>query len=304
MVLLSSANIDYHLPFIVRKSDGSIIHPRKEFDAFAQHQLDVSRLDRIAEHLWMVGRVGNVHPLHRQHVLGRQVILTEQADLHLLWIDKTIFIKPLPAWLLDEAIWKQHIRISPRLQACANGFLRTYAYLVAYECDFAIATRLNLIPEGFTWPSWLNLVQDRLLPLCLDRNPLSFAPRYTYGELRLSRINILYRLLPKLKLKHFFRGYYYGSQAYQGFLERNFAWLVAGFAYLALVLTAMQVGLATKQLENNTAFNAASYGFTIFAILVPLFAVAVVAALSLLLMIYHVRATLKHLHETTVAIKP
>ncbi|KAI1610652.1 hypothetical protein EDD36DRAFT_444578 [Exophiala viscosa] len=176
--------------------------------------------------------------------------------------------------------------------------------LVAYECDFEIARRLNLIPAGLTWSSWLELVQDRLLPLCLDRNPSNFAPRYTYGELRLSRINILYRLLPELKLKYFFRGYHYGSRTYQGFLERNFAWLVAGFAYLALVLTAMQVGLATRQLENNAAFNAASYGFTVFSILVPLFAVGVLAAVSLLLTVYHVRATLSHFHKTTVGVKP
>lgn len=66
----------------------------------------------------------------------------------------------------------------------------------------------------------------------------------------------------------------------------------------------MQVGLATRQLENNAAFNAASYGFTVFSILVPLFAVAVQAGVSLLLTIYHVRATLQHLHKTALGVKP
>jgi hypothetical protein len=304
MVSLPSVKVDYHLPTLIRGSDGSIIQPHKEPKTFVRHQLDVSRLDGIAEHLWIAGRVGNVHPLHRQHILGREVILTEQPDLHLLWLDKTIFIKPLHAWLLDEDFCKEHINNDPGLRARADGFLRTYAYLVAYESDFAIATRLDLIPDGLTWQSWLDFVQDRLLPLCLDRTPSRYAPRYTYGELRLSRINILYRLLPKLKLEHFFRGYYRGSRTYQGFFERNFAWLIAGFAYLALVLTAMQVGLATRQLEDNAAFNAASYGFTVFSILVPLFAVAVQAAVSLLLMIYHVRATLQHLHKATLGVKP
>ncbi|KAJ9496203.1 hypothetical protein H2202_008161 [Exophiala xenobiotica] len=102
----------------------------------------------------------------------------------------------------------------------------------------------------------------------------TFAPRYTYGELRLSRINLLYRFLPELKLKYLFRGYHYGSQTYQRFLESNFAWLIAGFAYIALVLTAVQVGLGTRQLQGSAAFNAASAGFTVFSIVIDISAPA------------------------------
>ena len=40
--------------------------------------------------------------------------------------------------------------------------------------------------------------------------------------------------------------------------------------YIALVLAAMQVGLGTQQLSDNKAFNAASYGFVVFAIIGPL----------------------------------
>ncbi|KAL4923324.1 uncharacterized protein BDV17DRAFT_277363 [Aspergillus undulatus] len=40
--------------------------------------------------------------------------------------------------------------------------------------------------------------------------------------------------------------------------------------YIALVLTAMQVGLATDVLARNTAFQNASFGFAVFAILGPL----------------------------------
>lgn len=38
---------------------------------------------------------------------------------------------------------------------------------------------------------------------------------------------------------------------------------------MVLVLTAMQVGLATNYLSKSEAFHAASYGFTVFAILGP-----------------------------------
>ena len=37
--------------------------------------------------------------------------------------------------------------------------------------------------------------------------------------------------------------------------------------FVALVPTAMQVGLATEQLRGNAAFQQASYGFAVFAIL-------------------------------------
>lgn len=292
------------LPRLVRRSDGSFIQPCKEPTAFVHHQLDVSRLDRIARHLWLAGRIGNVHPLHRQHLLGRQVIVTEQSDLHLLWINVTIFIKPLPGWLLDEDFCKEYIPTSPYLQASANGLLRTYACLITYESDFALAINLRLLPQSTTWRAWQEFVQDSLLPLCLQHNKANFAPRYTYGELRLSRINLLYRFLPELKLKYLFRGYHYGSQSYQRFLERNFAWLIAGFAYIALVLTAMQVGLQTTQLQTSAAFNAASAGFTIFSIIVPLFAVGLQATISLVLTIYHVRSTLVHLHQMAPKLKP
>ncbi|KAI1734013.1 hypothetical protein F4680DRAFT_439758 [Xylaria scruposa] len=40
--------------------------------------------------------------------------------------------------------------------------------------------------------------------------------------------------------------------------------------FIALVLTAMQVGLATEQLRGNAAFQQASYGFTIFDIVGPM----------------------------------
>ena len=304
MAFNSSPKLGYHLPCLVRRSDGGLIQPSKELAAFVRQQLEIPRLNRIVEHLWLAGRVGNIHPLHRQYVLGRRVIVTEQADLHLLWINDIIFVKPLPAWLLDKDLWDQQVCSSAELRASADGFLKTYAFLVTYEVDFTIAKDLNLLPEGFTWPTWLQFVQDRLLPICHNSKLSTFAPRYTYGELRLSRINLLYRFLPELKFKYFFRGYHYGSQTYQTFLERNFAWLVVSFAYLALVLTAMQVGLATEQLQGSAAFNEASYGFTMFSIIVPLFAVVLQATMSLVVTIYQIKATLRHLQKATPAAKP
>ena len=46
--------------------------------------------------------------------------------------------------------------------------------------------------------------------------------------------------------------------------------------FIALVLTALQVGLATERLQENASFQQASYGFTIFAILGPICAFGLV----------------------------
>ncbi|KAI0538647.1 hypothetical protein GGR58DRAFT_288033 [Xylaria digitata] len=57
---------------------------------------------------------------------------------------------------------------------------------------------------------------------------------------------------------------------YQTFFQDYFAWLASATVYIAVGLTAMQVGLATKSLADSDAFQSASYGFTVFSILRPL----------------------------------
>ncbi len=59
------------------------------------------------------------------------------------------------------------------------------------------------------------------------------------------------------------------------FFKRNFAWMGLGFLYLVAILTAMQVGLAAKQLKDNASFNWASYIFAVFCIFLPVTIVAV-----------------------------
>jgi hypothetical protein len=294
--------ISYSLPRLVRRPDGSIIHPWTEPDSFVQHELDTSRLDHISQHLWLAGRVGNIRPLHRQILLGRRVVVTEQADMHLLWINECIFIKPLPAWLLDGAFWKRHLDPSAQFRRNAYGFLRSYADLIAYESDFHISKAHHLVPEDLTWTTWLEYVQHLVIQPYQVPIPQSIS-RYAYGELRLSRISMLYRLFSprgsRSRMTRLILGYHRGPETYRTFLHRNFAWLVVAFAYLAIVLTAMQTGLATAKLRQNNSFNAVSYGFVVFSLVLPLFAVLLHLSMSLMLTIYHIRATLRHLHQQT-----
>src|SRR2546421_3655079 len=143
----------YELPRFVCTRNGRIILPQTDLDTFIQSELDVSRLDEIQDRLWLAGRLQNIRPLHRQQLLGRKVLVSEQADLHLLWMDDKIFIKPLPAGLLDHDFFRKHVCTSPALPA-AMGFLGSYIRLVSYETDFVIAQELHLLPPELDWKGW------------------------------------------------------------------------------------------------------------------------------------------------------
>lgn len=83
----------------------------------------------------------------------------------------------------------------------------------------------------------------------------------------------------------FVRGYYYRYHTYSSFIERDLAWLVTIFLYIAIVLEAMQVGLAMKHLPKSNAFQKASWGFTIVAIVGPLVIVGPVLLLTVYLIL-------------------
>ncbi|KFY17771.1 hypothetical protein V491_04937 [Pseudogymnoascus sp. VKM F-3775] len=241
---------------------------------FLKHDLDVSRLTDIEPYLWLAGMRRSARPLHRQVMMDRDVVITEQADLHLTWRGPRVYIKPLPRYLLDVNFWKRNICPDSDLFESAKGFLLSYVWLVCNESDFQMAidnsNHPRLLPEGITYQQWNNFIVDFIGgDECKDMEQIN--PRYRFGELRLGRLNSIYRI--KFGTQHFIRGYFYGYHEYGTFLENNFAWIVTFFGYIAIVLTAMQVGLATKQLVDNDAFHDASYGFTVFSIVSPLAAV-------------------------------
>ncbi|KIX98192.1 uncharacterized protein Z520_06272 [Fonsecaea multimorphosa CBS 102226] len=285
------------LPTLFHTRNNTEFQPSKNISLFISSEMDVSRLDEMIDRgLPLAGRLGNIRPLHRQRVLGRRIVITEQLDLHLLWKGDTMFIKPLPGWLLDEDFVKAHISHYRQAESAANGFLASYARLINYKSDFQLAKEAHLLPEGMEWKDWQAL-SERLIEIDhqMRAGKMPCSPRFEFGELRLSRINMIYRFHPTYHLRHMVRGYHYSNMTYQSFLRRNFAWLVVVFAYLTIILTAMQVGLGTSQLRNNRSFNNASYGFAVFAIVLPLVALGMGMLVSLFLTVYHVRVTREHL---------
>ncbi len=267
--------------------------------AFLEREFLVRRLNSVHKHMWLAGRPMPPRPLHHQIMLRRNIVVTEDMELHLVWYKTRIFIKPVPTYLLDPAFWaSQRLDRGPadgdgdgdakrrrEVAACARGFLFTYTALIAYPSDFRIAKERGLIPDGLTWEDWRQKAAD----LVGSHSYEAVNWRFWYGELRLSRLNKIYRLTLRSPL----RGYSLvsGHAALGDLVSDNFALLGSLLAYMAIVLTAMQVGLATTQLQPSPTFQSASYGFTVFSIVAPLIGAFVILVCVLVLIGSNVAAT-------------
>ena len=278
------------LPASYRTKSDDMAAPARDVTACIEKELDLRRLTSIHGWLWVAGRPMPPRPLHYHLLLRREILVTEQMDMHLVWTTGRIFIKPVPRFLFDPRFWTEYLCCEQRcncsvddgsrllrcerrgLRGRALGFLFSYAALISHESDFRIAEEKHLLPRGVQWPAWRTFVKQ------LDTEHIypDIDPRFYYGELRLSRLNKIYRVLQTPP-----RGYMSRWNQYGSFFRDNLAWLASTTVYVAIVLTAMQVGLATEMLKDSNAFQSASYGFTVFSILGPLFYASLVVLVFL-----------------------
>lgn len=248
------------LPASYLTKNDDIAPPRIDDPSCVERELDISRLQSVQKWLWVAGRPTPPRALHEQALRGRKVQVTERMDMHLVWTTGRIFLKPVPRFLLEPRFWEKRLlpRAHGQLHRTALGFLFSYAALVRHESDLALAQEARLLPGAVTWPGWRELVRQ------LD--PEHVYPRvngrFVYGELRLGRLNLVQRLSGRAVV----RGHMTRWVDYHGFLGGYFALLASGTVFVAIVLTAMQVGQATS-LADNGAFRSASYGFTLFLLL-------------------------------------
>ncbi|KAJ5808849.1 hypothetical protein N7474_010118 [Penicillium riverlandense] len=281
-------------PASYRTASDDLAASTRDIAACVQREFDLYRLQIIFSWLWIVGRPMPPRPLHHQLFLSRDIFITERMDMHLVWTAGRIFIKPIPRFLLVPRFWSDHLSCLPgcacacvlansagytpvgdgicdrrTLWKSALGFLFSYAALVSHESDFVIARDKQLIPTEVTWSDWTILVEQ---VLATDHIYHNIHARFIYGELRLSRLNKIYCLTQP----PFLRGYISQWHRYSDFFQDNLAWLAAATVYIVVVLTAMQVGLATNSLAGNHVFQSASYGFVIFSILGPLVALGLI----------------------------
>lgn len=203
------------------------------------------KLNSLAPHLWLVATQSSssITALHKQKVLGREIIVTDTADLHLVWYHSKIFIKPLPRYLLSRAFWgyvfaDRHFPTrenrSKQLHAATLGFMRTYCHLIRSEADFYLAKGHGLIPENIDAGSFARFIKN--FSVILDAQ---VSPRFHFGELRLTRLNLWSAML--LRQTHYFNI----SRQYDTYFSRFFQPLLFAFGTFSVLLSAMQVALST-----------------------------------------------------------
>ncbi|KAL0937156.1 uncharacterized protein CTRU02_206887 [Colletotrichum truncatum] len=283
----SSISFDSLLPPIFRHDD-RLCDPRRDVQTFLHSDLRTPKLNKIHRYLWLAGLPRPARSLHRQRLLGRVIYITEIPDEHLLWHETSVFIKPLPEYLLSYEIWKDKICQSEELHRSACGLLLSYAWLVSSRIDFNIACEIGLIPPEVKWDSWAVFIRD--IVNCFDVDS-----RYEYGELRLSRLNSLYRLgIAGFSLRNLVYGYMSGSQRYTTFFQRNFGWILAVFVYVTVVLSALQVSLATERFGRDSRFQGFSSGVALVALGFVLTAVGAALAVWLALFGFHLVSTIQY----------
>lgn len=188
----AKADISNLFPATRRTSEDdikAIMHPTSIAE-FLQHELSISKLDEIVPWLYLAGRPMPPRHLGYQAVLRREIVLSEKMDLHLVWKNKRIFIKPLPKYLLIDEIWTEFLSkatggaSSDQLAACARGFILSYCALISFESDFLLAQHIGLIPQEIEWSKW-RIWTKEVLESCPPGNSRAVARRFWYGELRL-----------------------------------------------------------------------------------------------------------------------
>jgi hypothetical protein len=266
-------------------------NPQSSISTVLDQDLRTPALDKIYSHLWLAGLPKAARPIHRQILLGRTIVITENPNEHLVWNANRIFIKPLPEYLISHEFWTTEgsCLIQDRsLYQAACGFLLSYCWLICTNSDLALARDVRLIPSSITWEEWALFVTDlltRIDPETLD----TVSKRYHFGELRLPRLNLIYRFAPSMfSGQNFMRGFMSEPLWTKAFLERNFAWLFSVFGFVTIVAGSMQVGLGTDSLHGSGKFQSASVGFTVASLIGVIASVLLVSVIWGFLTVYHV----------------
>jgi hypothetical protein len=265
---------DKDLPANFRTKEHVLVLPSSN-PGFLDDDLSTKRVENVLPHLWLVGRSYPARALNIQKVLRREIIPTTDASLHLVWTSEKIYVKALPRYITTNYFYGQNL-VPSNPHGPALGLLFSYMALVPSELDFAIACESKLFHKDYDWQSWRKLTSRILADYPDNEIYRHISKRYIHGELRLSRLDKVYRYRYG-SLLHGFSALL-GSTRYAEFFSENFKFVTATTVYVALVLTAMQVGLAAEPLSSNESFRRASNGFTVFAILSPIIAVGVVVS--------------------------
>lgn len=211
-------------------------------------ELLTTDLNVLQPQLWLVATQKSSHiaALHDQIVRDRNIVITEKPGLHCVWNEDRVFIKPMPRWLMSHAWWKFVKRSAEGLGPPGNcdweaiyraalGFTRSYYYLVIHQSDFDLAQHHKLIPKEITFEDFQTFIDA-----FGDIQDASVSLRYTFGDLRLSRLNWLAK-------SHLGRLHYHKiHRQYHTYFSRFYGPLLFIFGIFTVVLDAMQVTIGSS----------------------------------------------------------
>ncbi|EXJ74993.1 uncharacterized protein A1O5_01689 [Cladophialophora psammophila CBS 110553] len=215
---------------------------------FVEKDLLTPSLNRMSPWLWLLATPMSTHvsALHAQIVRGRNIVVAEDPELHLVWISDRVFVKPLPTYLLSHAFWS-YLMLSSKAESengrchtkqilqAALGYVRTYTHLIQHESDLRIAQRECLVPQCLDLETWAAFIRD-----FRSIEDWQVSGRYHYGELRLTRLNFWAK--PLLRRLYFRKA----TWPYAEHFAKYFAPLLFIFGMWSLVLGSMQVGLQAR----------------------------------------------------------
>jgi hypothetical protein len=258
--------------------------------SYLRSELVTPKLNKMFPYLWLVTTQSSAHvtQIHAQRVRGRSIIIAENPELHLVWIESRLFLKPIPPYLLSHAFWRVHLAAdgpgAGDLRPAALGYMRSWSHLVKHESDFRLAQEEHLIPDGVTWPAFSALIAG--FARVADED---VSPRYQYGEMRLSRLNLWARVaLGKWVFQKV-------AWQYSEVFGRYYAPVLFVFGILSVILSAMQVGSQTR--PDWSEFLSASAWFAVvcllFMALVILIFAGVLIGMLLNELIFALRARIK-----------
>ena len=233
---------------------------------YLQKDLDMDYMDSIVKYLWWAS--SSLYPiaLHKYYLGGCSIVLTDTHDEHEVQKHQTVLIKPLPEYMLSHSVWDSYLCKDDKLYARAIGLLRSHLLLIRSHLDLIVAHENSVIPKEITWQQWSSFSRAALPNCDLE----SCNHRYWYGLLDEVRLTWIWRLSPETFSISGWTRFTTSQFSSATYIQENTRWLLGVLIYITIVLTAMQVGLATDRLSSSVAFVRASSGFTIFSIMAPL----------------------------------
>lgn len=266
-------------------------------------------LDKLHGLLWLVAKQdgGHIDPIHVHLIKGRTVRVVNDPKLHLIWNYDTVYIKPLPLFLLNFGFWTENLLsnrvagpptpeswhakdVSPSCRQ-ALGFLRTYSFLIKSATDLRLAQDLYLLPPNITFTQFNNIFSP------IRKLPDDFvSSRYRWGQIRLNRLNWAMRwrffTSPSRPLLWRYHQDYWHSKQY---LQQFGPPLLFGFAAISLILSSMQVAIASSGDRLPVAFGTTTYVFSVICMIGIAFSAAIfvlgISTILLLQLVFAIRTS-------------